>query len=161
MQFTLFCGDQLCREQSALARSLAGRPVLRFRTSRDICEKADTQERLKSPHRILRREFYIECSCGYRGLGFDNDCPKCAAQPAPSIELWTGLAPEMPEVAKKSKTRSSRQRVLDNTVPAPTPSNPNSVRCECGAIIAAESRDKVLEVLAEHKRAEHPMESQE
>ena len=76
-----------------LARSLAGRPLLSFRTSRDICDKATIQEELKSPHRIIRREYYIECSCGYKGPALDNGCRKCGAQPPPSIYEWTGKAP--------------------------------------------------------------------
>jgi len=76
-----------------LARSLAGRPSLSFRTSRDICEKAAAQERLKSRHHILRREFYIECSCGYQGPARDNACRKCGAQPPLSLYEWTGQAP--------------------------------------------------------------------
>jgi hypothetical protein len=76
-----------------LARSLAGRSTLSFRTSRDICEKAAAQEKLKSPHRILRREFYIECSCGYQGPALDNACRKCGAQPGFSLYEWTGQAP--------------------------------------------------------------------
>jgi hypothetical protein len=79
-----------------LACSLGGRSTLSFRTSRDICEKAAAQERLKSPHRILRREFYIECSCGYQGPALDNACRKCGAQPQLSLHEWTGQAPWIP-----------------------------------------------------------------
>jgi hypothetical protein len=76
-----------------LAHSLAGRPLRAFRTSRDICEKTARQEKLKSPHKILRREFYIECSCGYQGPARDNGCRKCGAQAPPSLYEWTGQAP--------------------------------------------------------------------
>lgn len=76
-----------------LARSLAGRPSISFRTSRDICEKAAKQEKLKSPHWIIRREFYVECSCGYKGPALDNACRQCGAQPLPSLYEWTGKAP--------------------------------------------------------------------
>jgi hypothetical protein len=63
-----------------LADSLAARGVVSPRTSRDICGKARARERAKSPHKILRKEFYIECSCGYNGPARDNACRKCGAE---------------------------------------------------------------------------------
>jgi len=75
-----------------LARSLAGRPSLSFRTSRDLCEMAQIQESLKSPHRVLRQEFYIECSCGYQGPARDNACRKCGAS-IPPFGLLTNSIP--------------------------------------------------------------------
>ena len=67
-----------------LADSLAGRPTVTARTSRDICVKERAKQRARSPHKILRREFYIECSCGYRGPARDNACRKCGAEISPS-----------------------------------------------------------------------------
>lgn len=61
-----------------LADSLAGRPSLSFRSSRDICEQDRAKE--KHAHRILRYEYYIECSCGYKGHSKDHGCPKCRAK---------------------------------------------------------------------------------
>jgi len=71
-----------------LAESLAGRPNVEPRTSRDIC----SQERAtaKSAHRILRKEFYIECSCGYEGPARNDSCPKCGAEILADI-LWGSL----------------------------------------------------------------------
>jgi len=63
-----------------LANSLAGRPNVEFRTSRDICAKALAEERAKSPHKILRKEFYIECSCGFKGPALNDACRKCGAE---------------------------------------------------------------------------------
>lgn len=63
-----------------LADSLAARGVVTPRTSRDLCARARAKERKKSAHRILRREFYIECSCGYKGPARDNACRKCGAE---------------------------------------------------------------------------------
>jgi len=63
-----------------LADSLAGRGVVSPRTSRDICGKLRAKERAKSQYKILRKEFYIECSCGYKGPARDNACRKCAAE---------------------------------------------------------------------------------
>lgn len=55
-----------------LADSLAGYGSISARRSRDICEK----ERNKKVHQILREEFYIECSCGYKGPALRGACPK-------------------------------------------------------------------------------------
>jgi hypothetical protein len=63
-----------------LAESLAGRPNVEPRTSRDICAKHHAIERTKSPHRIIRKEFYVECSCGYKGPAQNDACRKCGAQ---------------------------------------------------------------------------------
>ena len=63
-----------------LSDSLGGRPSLSLRTSRDICEKERARQRQKSQHRILRNEFYIECTCGYKGPARDNACRKCGAE---------------------------------------------------------------------------------
>jgi hypothetical protein len=61
-----------------LADSIAGQGIVTPRRSRDIC----AQERKKEKHtyHILRCEFYVECSCGYRGPSRDKACRKCNAQ---------------------------------------------------------------------------------
>ncbi len=136
-----------------LARSLAGRPSLSFRSSRDICEKEALREKRKSPHRILRREYFIECSCGYNGPALDNDCPECGAQPQLSLVDWTGRAPEIPEVkTKRIRKKATPERHQEPEVTA----NPGTVQCECGATISAPSREIALEALAKHKQEEHP-----
>jgi hypothetical protein len=56
-----------------LADSLGGQGFVEPRRSREIC----AAERSKKKHVILRREFYIECSCGYQGPARDGACPKC------------------------------------------------------------------------------------
>lgn len=63
-----------------IADSLGGRPELSFRSSRDICTRERARQRRKTRHRILRHEYYIECSCGYKGPALDNACPKCGAE---------------------------------------------------------------------------------
>ena len=68
-----------------LADSLGGRPNLSLRRSRDICEEDRVRQRRKSLHHIIRHEFYIECSCGYKGPALDSACRKCGAEIAPSI----------------------------------------------------------------------------
>jgi hypothetical protein len=137
-----------------LARSLAGRPVLSFRRSRDICEKADRKDKRKSPHHLLRREFYIECSCGYRGPALDDCCRKCGAAPPLTLDIWTGKAPEIPVVKKIRRIRKRVQAEPQKEVTVPN--NPNAVQCECGATITASSREIALEELAKHKEKEHP-----
>ena len=70
-----------------LADSLAGRPDVTARRSRDICaEERAAQRTASTKHKILRTEFYIECSCGYKGPARDNACRKCGAEIPPS--LW-------------------------------------------------------------------------
>ncbi len=73
-----------------LADSLAGRPNVEPRTSRDICAKERAKERAKSPYRIIRKEFYIECSCGYKGPALNNACRKCGAQISSLPEILMG-----------------------------------------------------------------------
>ncbi len=73
-----------------LADSLGGRPNLSLRTSRDISEKERARQRRKSQHHIIRHEFYIECSCGYKGPARNNACPKCGAEIGVSLHEWMG-----------------------------------------------------------------------
>ena len=56
-----------------LADSLGADGHLSFRRSRNIC----AEERKKPKHKIIRREFYIECTCGYKGSALDGGCPDC------------------------------------------------------------------------------------
>jgi hypothetical protein len=64
--------------QRYLADSLAGVGVVTPRRSRDIC--AHERAARENTHRILRYEYYIECSCGYGGRSKDHACPKCGAK---------------------------------------------------------------------------------
>jgi hypothetical protein len=64
--------------QRFLADSLAGVGVVTPRRSRDICAQERTKR--KSAHRILRYEYYVECSCGYGGRSKNHACPKCGAE---------------------------------------------------------------------------------
>ena len=56
-----------------LADSLGGQGYVTPRRSREIC----AEERAKKKHVIERREFYIECSCGYKGPALDGACRDC------------------------------------------------------------------------------------
>jgi len=69
-----------------LADSLAGLGKVSARRSRDIC--AQERARAKRAHHIIRCEFYVECSCGYKGHSRDHACRKCGA----SIRHGLGLA---------------------------------------------------------------------
>lgn len=64
--------------QRFIADSAAAVGVVSARRSRDIC----AQERLtrKRAHRILRYEFFIECSCGYQGQSINHACPNCGSE---------------------------------------------------------------------------------
>jgi hypothetical protein len=60
-----------------LADSIAGGEVVTPRRSRDICaeeRKADAQR-----YMILRYEYWIECSCGYKGQSENHRCKRCGA----------------------------------------------------------------------------------
>lgn len=61
-----------------MADSLAAYGDVSARRSRDICQR----ERLKEDkaHHIIRYEFRIECSCGYKGFSKDHACPRCNAK---------------------------------------------------------------------------------
>lgn len=61
-----------------LADSLAGLGRVTPRSSRDICARERAKERAKSRHKIIRYEFYVECSCGYKGPARDNARPNAA-----------------------------------------------------------------------------------
>ena len=61
-----------------LADSIAAYGVVTPRSSRDICERE--RARIKAIHHILSYEFYIACSCGYKGHSRNHACPKCEAQ---------------------------------------------------------------------------------
>jgi hypothetical protein len=60
-----------------LADSLAGTGIVSPRRSRDICAAERAKE--KRTHHIIRFEFYVECSCGYKGHSRDHACPECGA----------------------------------------------------------------------------------
>jgi hypothetical protein len=60
-----------------LADSLAAGKQLSPRRSRDIC--AAERLRREEAHCIVQREFYVECSCGYKGPALNDACRKCQA----------------------------------------------------------------------------------
>jgi hypothetical protein len=73
-----------------LVDSVAARGDVAPRRSRDICDEVRAKNRTKSPHHIIRKEFYIECSCGYKGPARDNACRKCGAEISSLPEMLLG-----------------------------------------------------------------------
>jgi hypothetical protein len=70
-----------------LADSLAAWGLVGPRRSRDICEQERRKEKQESlGHHIIRREFYVECSCGYHGPALNNACRNCGAEIPASLE---------------------------------------------------------------------------
>jgi hypothetical protein len=64
-----------------LADSLAGAGSVTPRRSRDVCAewRARDKEAQKAYH-IIRYEFLVECSCGYKGRSQNHACVKCGAR---------------------------------------------------------------------------------
>jgi hypothetical protein len=73
-----------------LADSLAARGMARPRRSRDICANERAKQDNKSPHKIIRKEFYVECECGYKGPARENACRKCGAEIPLSLDMLLG-----------------------------------------------------------------------
>jgi hypothetical protein len=72
-----------------LADSLGGRPSISFRTSRDICGDERKKIAAKSPYKIIRKEYYVECECGYKGPAHNDACRKCGAEMPIYLEtIW-------------------------------------------------------------------------
>ena len=61
-----------------LADSAAGFGEVSPRRSRDIC--AAERAAAKKVGQILRWEYYIECSCKYKGYSMGHACPDCGAK---------------------------------------------------------------------------------
>ncbi len=73
-----FPKEQRGAQVNFMADSLAGLGDVTPRRSRDIC----SEERAKAKHatHIVRYEYWIECSCSYKGKSRDHVCPKCGAK---------------------------------------------------------------------------------
>ncbi len=62
---------------SFLADSIAGGGAVTPRRSRDICAEQRAADAKR--HVILRYEYWIACSCGYKGCSENHSCKKCGA----------------------------------------------------------------------------------
>ncbi len=60
-------------QKNFLADSLAGRGLISPRRSRDICER----ERKTKVNYIIRQDYYVECTCRYKGPALHGSCPRC------------------------------------------------------------------------------------
>lgn len=60
-----------------LADSIAAQGRVTRRRSRDIC--AAERAKAQAAHHIIRYEYYVECSCGYKGPSKNHACRKCGA----------------------------------------------------------------------------------
>ena len=74
------------RKMRHLADSIAAEGFLTPRRCRDVClEERKRQAQLGT---IFRREFYIECTCGYRGPAKGGGCLQCGTKRlSPELEL--------------------------------------------------------------------------
>lgn len=86
-----FPKKNLERKMRHLADSIAGDVLLSPRRSRDICYEERKRPASKNVGMILRREFYIECTCGYRGPASRGACTRCGTR-KPSPELLFEIA---------------------------------------------------------------------
>ena len=73
-----FPKQQRTAQINFIADSIAAQGVVSLRSSRDICERE--RARIKRAHHIIRYEYWIECSCGYKGHSLNHRCPKCEAE---------------------------------------------------------------------------------
>jgi len=81
-----FPKTNLERKMRHLADSVAAEGFLTPRRCRDVC--LEERKRQAQLGMILRREFYIECTCSYRGPAKRDGCPQCGTKRlSPEIEL--------------------------------------------------------------------------
>jgi len=60
-----------------LSDSLGANGTLTPRRSRDVC--AEERGKGRRTHQILRYEYFVECSCGYKGQSENHACAVCRA----------------------------------------------------------------------------------
>ena len=80
-----FPRTNLERKMRHLADSIAAEGFLTPRRCRDVC--LEERKRQAQLGMILRREFYIECTCGYHGPAKGGGCRQCGTNRlSPEIE---------------------------------------------------------------------------
>jgi hypothetical protein len=81
-----FPKTNLERKMRHLADSIAAEGFLTPRRCRDVC--LEERKRQAQVGMIVRREFYIECTCGYRGPAKGGGCLQCGTKRlSPELEL--------------------------------------------------------------------------
>jgi hypothetical protein len=75
-------------QEQFIVDSLAALGQVSIRRSRDIVQRERSIRKKRGT--ILRREFYIECSCEYEGPAYRDACPKCGAE----VSYWDFIALE-------------------------------------------------------------------
>jgi hypothetical protein len=104
-----FPRKNLKRKMHHFADSIAGDVFMSPRRSRDIC--SEERKRVQNATMLLCREFYIECTCGYRGPAKQRGCRRCGTQKlSPSLQ-WDLLADQV----------STRDPLPRSIVPKPRP----------------------------------------
>lgn len=85
-----FPRKNLKRKMHHFADSIAADIFMSPRRSRDIC--SEERKRVQNATTLLCREFYIECTCGYRGPARRGSCRRCGTRRlSPGLE-WDILA---------------------------------------------------------------------
>ena len=81
-----FPKKNLERKMRHLADSVARDVLLSPRRSRDICHEYRKRPVSTKVGMILCREYYIECTCGYRGPASRGACARCGTRkPSPGL----------------------------------------------------------------------------
>ena len=73
-----------------LADSLGALGGVSTRRSRDVCGIERAKARRLPQFQIIRHEYYVECSCGYKGPARNNACRKCGAEISLMADLLSG-----------------------------------------------------------------------
>jgi hypothetical protein len=93
-----FPKKNLERKMLHLADSIGGDVLLSPRRSRDICYEYRKRPVSKQVGMILCREYYIECTCGYRGPANRGACARCGTRkPSPGLLFEIAAARVTPE----------------------------------------------------------------
>jgi hypothetical protein len=85
-----FPRKSLKRKMHHFADSIAADVFLSPRRSRDIC--SEERKRVQNATMLLCREFYIECTCGYRGPARRGGCRRCGTYRLSPPLQWDILA---------------------------------------------------------------------
>jgi hypothetical protein len=106
------------RKKRHLADSIAGDVLLSPRRSRDICYEERKRPASEKVGMLLRREFYIECTCGYRGPADRGACARCGTtKPSPELlfEITIESTVAKPDPLKQRHVQKPRREDWDGT----------------------------------------------